>query len=85
MNVEREVFDADVARRLEDPVRQPLHLAARVHHHVRVDYGRVVTCVGTTMDKNIHLVARFEFLQFVVKFYYCDNQIIKNLREQACC
>jgi hypothetical protein len=53
LNVEGEVLDADVARRLEDPVRQPLHLAARVHHHVRVDHGRVVTRVGTEMDTKI--------------------------------
>ena len=46
LDVEGEVLDADVARRLEDPVRQPLDLPAGVDHHVGVDHGRVVARVG---------------------------------------
>ena len=53
MDVEGEVLDADVARRLEDPVRQPLDLPAGVDHHVGVDHGRVVARVGAESEKKI--------------------------------
>ena len=46
LNVEGEILDTDVARRLIDPVREPSHDPRVIDEHVGIDDGRVVPRVG---------------------------------------